>query len=139
MVKKFGLMLMALVVMPFLASACGLGEKTAEGYENTEVKHAQQHWNQGANSAVPFQFIDVRTAEEYAAGHIEGAKSIPLQELAGRLNEVPKDKQVYLYCRSGRRSAEASALLAKQGFTNIENILGGITAWQSAGFPVVKQ
>ncbi|GAV20737.1 phage shock protein E [Mariprofundus micogutta] len=138
MVKKFGLVLMALLVIPFTASACGMGEKTAEGYENTAVKHANQHWSQGDASAVPFQFIDVRTAEEFAAGHIEGARLIPVQELAERLNEVPKDKQVYVYCRSGKRSAQASSLLAKAGFSNIENVSGGINAWTDAGFPVVK-
>jgi len=138
MIKKFGLMLMALLVIPFAASACGMGEKSTDGYENTDVKHARQHWSQGESSAVPFQFVDVRTAEEFAEGHIEGAVLIPVQELAERLNEVPKDKQVYVYCRSGKRSAQASSMLAKAGFTNIENVTGGINAWKDADFPVVK-
>jgi len=136
--KKIGWMVMALIVLPLSAAACGFGEKTAEGYENTEVKHAYQHWNQGEASSVPFVFIDVRTPQEYAEGHLKDAVLIPLQELEARMAEVPKDKQVYLYCRSGRRSAEAAGILAKAGYTNIENVLGGIQAWQAADYPVVK-
>ncbi|NWF39686.1 rhodanese-like domain-containing protein [Mariprofundus sp. NF] len=136
--KRVWLMLAALIILPMSAAACGFGEKSAEGYENTAVQHAYQHWNQGASSAVPFVFIDVRTPEEYAEGHIEGAMLIPVQELAERISEVPKDVQVYLYCHSGRRSANAASMLAKAGYTNIENLLGGITAWKEATHPVVK-
>ncbi len=136
--KKTWAMLMTLFFMPFSATACGFGEMTAEGYENTSVKHAYQHWNQGASSAVPFVFIDVRTPEEYAEGHIEGALLIPVQELESRLAGIPHDKQVYIYCRSGRRSARAAAMLAGAGYSNIENIVGGILQWQAASYPVVK-
>lgn len=137
-VKKLWMVMITLFAMPMMASGCGFGEKTVEGYENVQVKHAFQHWNQGVSSAVAFEFIDVRTAEEYAEGHIDGAKLIPVQQLAERLNEVPKDKQVYIYCRSGKRSARASAMLAKAGYSNIENVTGGVIAWQKANYPVVK-
>lgn len=136
--KRVWLLLTVVMMLPMGAAACGFGEKSVEGYENTAVQHAYQHWNQGASSAVPFVFIDVRTPEEYAEGHIEGAVLIPVQELAERINEVPKDKQVYLYCRSGRRSADAAGMLAKAGYTNIENVLGGITTWKEANHAVVK-
>jgi len=119
------------------ASACGMGEKV-DGYENTAVEHAYAHWKAGDKSPVPFVFIDVRTPEEYSESHIEGAKPIPLQQLEQRLAEVPKDKQVYLYCRSGKRSVAAATVLVKAGFTNIENVEGGITAWKEAGYPVIK-
>jgi len=138
MLKNFTYLLIALITIPFTASACGMGESVADGYENTAVKHAYQHWNQGARSAVPFEFIDVRTVEEFAAGHIEGAKLIPLEQFAERISEIPKDKQVYIYCQTARRSAVAASMLAREGFTNIENISGGIAEWQKAGYPVVK-
>jgi len=128
---------LAMLLISGVATACGVGEQV-DGYENTPVAHAHAHWQQGEKSLVPFVFIDVRTAEEYAEGHVRGAKLVPLQELAKRMNEVPKDKQVYVYCRSGRRSAEASAMLARAGFTNIENIQGGIEGWKAAGFPTVR-
>lgn len=130
-------MLLSLSVVTGTAFACGVGEKV-DGYENADVKHAYEHWLAGDKSPIPFIFIDVRTPEEYAGGHIRGAKLIPLQELEQRLAEVPKDRQVYLYCHSGRRSADASKILVKAGYTNIENVSGGITAWREAGYPTVK-
>ena len=136
--KRFMMVATVLIAMPLLAAACGTGEQTADGYENASVAHAYEHWQQGDQSKIPFMLLDVRTPEEYAEGHIKGAKLIPIQELAGRLAEVPHDKRVYLYCHSGVRSARASKLLADHGYTNIENIKGGIVAWKQAGYPVEK-
>jgi len=136
--KKLSLSMMALFMLPFMATACGVGEQTAEGYENAPIQHAYEHWQQGKISPIPFVMLDVRTAEEYAEGHIKGAVLIPVQVLAERLAEVPKNKQVYVYCHSGTRSARAAKMLAKNGFTNIENVMGGIVAWKKAGYPVVK-
>ena len=136
--KKMIVLLMGLVVMPFMGMACGVGEQTADGYENAPIAHAHQHWQQGEDSPIPFMMLDVRTPEEYKQGHIQGAKLIPVQALAEHLAEVPKNKRVYVYCHSGKRSARASKLLAKHGFTNIENVMGGIEAWKQAGYPVVK-
>jgi len=138
MMKKVLLMIATIVALPLAVSACGFGEKSAEGYENADVQHVYQHWNQGANSAIPFVFIDVRTPDEYAESHIDGAILIPVRELEQRMSEVPKNKQVYIYCHSGKRSARASSILAKAGYQNIENVKGGIEAWKKAGYPVVK-
>jgi len=136
--KRFLLSMALVASLPLVASACGMGEKTADGYENAPVSHVHEHVMMGDASPIPFLVLDVRTPEEYAEGHIQGAKLIPVQVLADHLAEVPKDKQVYVYCHSGRRSANAAKLLAAQGFTRIENMQGGITAWKEAGFPVVK-
>jgi len=136
--KKMIASVVMLVMLPVLATACGVGEQTAEGYENAPIQHAYQHWQQGKNSPIPFIMLDVRTAEEYAQGHIKGAILIPVQVLETRLAEVPKNKQVYVYCHSGTRSARAATMLAKHGFSNIENVVGGIEAWKGAGYPVVK-
>lgn len=68
--------------------------------------------------------IDVREADEYAEGHVRGAVNIPLSELRGRLSEVPKDRPVYLYCRSSHRSYYALCDLLGHGFTNAVNISG---------------
>lgn len=132
-------LVVALLFMPLSTIACGSGEMSAEGYENSSIKHAYQHWSQGSSSSVPFLFIDVRTAEEFAEGHIKGALLIPVQELESRLAEVPHDKRVYLYCRSGRRSVEAAIMLTGAGYSNIENVVGGIISWKAAGYPVVKR
>jgi len=136
--KRFMMIAAIVIAMPLASTACGLSEQTADGYENATVAHTHEHWLQGNQSKIPFMLLDVRTPEEYAEGHIKGAKLIPVQILAEHLKDVPKDKQVYVYCHSGKRSARASKLLAKNGFTNIENIEGGIVAWKAAGYPVVK-
>jgi len=136
--KRLTMSLIAFLMLPLMATACGVGEQTPEGYENAPIAHAYQHWQQGAASPIPFVMLDVRTVEEYNEGHIKGAVLIPVQVLAERLAEVPKNKQVYIYCHSGVRSARASKLLAKHGFTNIENVVGGFEAWKAAGYPVEK-
>lgn len=79
--------------------------------------------------------VDVRTPEEFAMGYIPGAINIPLQDLNQKLDRLPKDKPVILYCRSGSRSAHAAAMLGRLGYTNIQD-LGGIHHWASAGYPI---
>jgi len=69
--------------------------------------------------------IDVREKEEWDAGHIVGAKHIALSELRKRLDEIPKDQDVYLHCRSGQRSYNAVLALQNRGYTNVYNLSGG--------------
>lgn len=80
--------------------------------------------------------LDVRTPEEYQAGHIPGATLIPLDQLAARAGELPADEPILIYCRSGNRSLQAMNLLGAAGFTGLTSMDGGIGAWASAGFPV---
>jgi len=136
--KKLGLSMLAWVLLPLLATACGVGEQSPEGYENTSVQSAYQHWQQGKNASIPFMFLDVRTPEEYAKGHVKGAVLIPVQTLSEHLAEIPKDKQVYVYCHSGGRSARAAKMLASHGFHHIENVMGGMEAWKKSLYPVEK-
>ncbi|MDX8396951.1 MAG: rhodanese-like domain-containing protein [Mariprofundaceae bacterium] len=124
--------------LPLAVTACGVGEQSADGYENASIEHAYAHWKQGAQSPIPFSFLDVRTAKEYAQGHVPGAINIPVQELAERLNEVPKDKRVYVYCESGVRAGHASKLLVKSGITNIENVPASMKGWREAGYPIER-
>lgn len=70
--------------------------------------------------------LDVRTPEEYAEGHLPGARNLPLQSLEGIASVVPaKDAPLYVYCRSGARSGQATGLLQRMGYTKVTNI-GGI-------------
>jgi rhodanese-related sulfurtransferase len=79
------------------------------------------------------QLLDVRTAEEYEAGHIEGAINLSLQDIqAGKLPDLSKDKTVYVYCRSGNRSKQAMTALTAAGYTQVKD-LGAITHVQSIG------
>ena len=86
------------------------------------------------------QLVDVRTDEEYAEGHINGALSIDVKNsgfMEKARQTLSKDRPVYVYCRSGRRSMMAAEALAKDGFT-LYNLDGGIMAWQKAGLPTAK-
>lgn len=84
--------------------------------------------------------LDVRQPEEYAAGHIAGAKLIPLGELLTRRDEIESAKpaKLLIVCRGGVRSAKACLLLGAAGFTSPLNLAGGVHAWQKAGLPYVK-
>jgi rhodanese-related sulfurtransferase len=82
--------------------------------------------------------LDVRTTEEYVAGHVPGAVNIPHDQVASRLAEVPKDRDVVLYCRSGRRAQLAAAVLAENGYARLEHLQGDMPAWADQGRPVEK-
>jgi sulfur-carrier protein adenylyltransferase/sulfurtransferase len=73
--------------------------------------------------------IDVREHDEFAVAHIPGAKLIPLGTLNDHLDELPKDREILIHCKSGRRSARAVDLLLANGFTDVKNVEGGIDAW----------
>ncbi|OCS84720.1 sulfurtransferase TusA family protein [Caryophanon tenue] len=74
--------------------------------------------------------LDVREAAEYAFGHIPGAVSIPMGELAQRMNELQQDEAIYVICRTGTRSDMAAQQLAEAGFTNIKNVLPGMVGYE---------
>ena len=80
--------------------------------------------------------LDVRAPEEFVTGHVPGAVNIPYDQVAARLAEVPKDKDVVLYCRSGRRAGMAAEALAANGYTRLKHLEGDMTAWIERGRPV---
>ncbi len=79
--------------------------------------------------------VDVRTPEEFASGHIPGAINISLQSLPQRMKELPQDQSIVVYCRSGSRSATATQLLTRAGYTDLYD-LGGIIAWNAQRLPI---
>ena len=82
--------------------------------------------------------LDVRTPQEYADGHVPGAVNVPYDQLASRLAEVPQDKDVVLYCKSGRRAGIAADVLAANGYTRLSHLEGDMNAWLEKGRPVAK-
>jgi rhodanese-related sulfurtransferase len=84
--------------------------------------------------------VDVRDAGEYGAGHILGAKHLPIARIDEGAADLAKKKErpLIVYCDGGERSAKAAAALKRQGFTQVANLSGGLDAWRQAGLPVEK-
>lgn len=81
------------------------------------------------------ELIDVRRPYEFAGGHLAGARNIEMNDLAAAADELPRDRPVILYCRSGNRSSMAVAAFAEAGF-DAHNIAGGIQAWVAEDRPL---
>ncbi len=87
--------------------------------------------------------VDVRDPGEYGAGHILGARNVPLAHIDERIESghelgKRKDKPVIVYCDNGDRASKAVATLKKLGFSRVVNLSGGLPGWQQAGLPVEK-
>ncbi|HSH85588.1 MAG TPA: rhodanese-like domain-containing protein [Guyparkeria sp.] len=84
--------------------------------------------------------IDVREDNEWKAGHIKGARHIPLGRLKDRLGELRSENpdEIVLYCRSGSRTVAAANILVKEGFENVSHLGGGLIAWEGQNYPVTK-
>ncbi|MCS7276378.1 MAG: rhodanese-like domain-containing protein [Dehalococcoidia bacterium] len=82
--------------------------------------------------------IDVREPHEYQAGHVPGAKLIPVGSVFARRHELPQDKDIIFVCAVGQRSALACEMAAAAGLTRLYNLEGGTDAWIKAGLPVEK-
>lgn len=84
--------------------------------------------------------LDVRTAEEFAEAHLEGAIQLDYYEtesFSAALDGMDKSKTYYVYCRSGSRSSTAQNMMLEKGFEKVYNLDGGILAWRKAQLPVV--
>lgn len=115
MIKRFS------VLMLFLALAePGCVPAEAQG---TSVGSTEAHQLVTAGAVL----LDVRTPAEFSSGHVDGARNVPVDELAQRMAEVPRDKVVVVYCRSGARSARAVAMLRRAGYQARD--LGPMSAW----------
>lgn len=79
--------------------------------------------------------LDVRTVEEWNEYHAPGTTLIPLDQLASRLNELPKDQPIVVICRSGNRSQQGRDILLQAGF-DATSVAGGLNAWRASGYPI---
>ena len=132
---RLGLLLCVALLALALA---GCGGDDAEGpAATTQFASAatQAVRDVGADEAV---LLDVRTDEEFAAGHAPGAIHLPLDRIeAGERPDIAKDRTVYVYCRTGRRAAVAIEILREDGFSDLTNI-GGLADWERAGGDVER-
>ena len=92
-----------------------------------------------AGRAAPL-ILDVRTPEEFAGGHVPGARNISIDELAQRVGEIAdhREQEVVVYCERGTRAAKASEMLADAGFVFVRHLEGDMSAWRAAGRPIDK-
>lgn len=124
--------LLVVILFSMLLVACGgaaapaVAEVQLIGPENY-----QEQFDQNTQHAL----IDVRTPEEFSEGHIPGAVNISVQTLPERLDEVPGDLPVVVYCRSGNRSATAAQILVENGYQPVYD-LGGIKDWIAQGYAI---
>jgi rhodanese-related sulfurtransferase len=137
--EKFRTIILSVIIMAIF-SGCISDTKPPGKAQYTDISVQQ---GKGMIDRQEVFILDVRTKEEYAAGHINGStllavQDIPKQELVEKLKEIPKDKKILVYCRTGSRSAQASKILAENGFARVYNMQGGITEWMNAGYEVEK-
>jgi hydroxyacylglutathione hydrolase len=80
--------------------------------------------------------LDVRNATEYASEHIPGSLHIPYGDLAGRFDELPRDRPIAAICRGGKRSGLAASILQREGFADVIHVGQGVGVWRDGGHPV---
>lgn len=119
-----------------LASACGGSADTESGVRAVPVASAADLFENQPDDLV---VLDVRTPDEFEAGHLEGAVLIDFYEadFQSRIAELDRDVPYLLYCRSGNRSGSTAEIMQDLGFANVADVEGGINSWVGAGHPVV--
>jgi len=103
-----------------------------EPFTRIDVNEADEMMKDGA------AVIDVREPHEYNAGHVPGARLIPVNTVYARREELPQDKDLIFVCAVGQRSALAAEMAAAAGFTRLFNLEGGTDAWIKSGMPAEK-
>lgn len=126
--------LIAAVALIILASAYAYFLTPKQEYNDVTVAEAKALIEERPGMVI----LDVRNPSEFDDGHIEDAINIPVDYLAGRLDELSKDNELLVYCRTGNRSARAVGILDDNGFTKIFHMDAGITGWIDAGYPVAE-
>lgn len=131
-----------LLFLAFSGNSCAQKEKSQNataGSEPTEavVSLIAPDALDAINDGI--QLVDVRTPEEFASGHLENAVNINFysDDFKDRINELDKEKEVYLYCRSGGRSAKAAKDLEAMGFKKVYDLEGGILKWQKKNLKII--
>ncbi|MFK8025642.1 MAG: rhodanese-like domain-containing protein [Ilumatobacter sp.] len=141
--------LAALFAAALALSACGGSDADSSGPTDAPVEETpagirvvapEQAADTIANPPVDLVILDVRTVEEFEEARLEGAVMLDFyrDDFAEALAEFDPDVPYVLYCRSGNRSSGARAIMAELGFTDVEDVDGGIVSWIDAGLPVVS-
>ena len=109
---------------------------TAQNGSSIDSKEAYRLIKADANIAI----LDVRTAKEFADGHVAGAVNIDVNQadFAQKIDQLDRSKTYIVYCRSGRRSSKAVGIMATKGFKNLYNVSDGFVGWNKNGLPFEK-
>ena len=123
-------------IVVFIALSLGACEQPAPVAPTGEISQQELSERLSDNNA-PL-ILDVRTADEYAAGHLPGAVNIPHGEVADRVSELPVDTadEIVIHCQSGKRASLAQTDLEAMGFSNIRPLEGHWAGWTEAGLPI---
>jgi rhodanese-related sulfurtransferase len=127
------LIVAAVAVVAVIAAVAFLPRSGSAGLpKEISVAQAKEKYDSGAF------LLDVRQPEEWNEYHIPGATLIPLGELASRVDELPKDKEIVVVCRSGNRSQQGRDILLNAGFDQTTSMAGGMIDWRATGYPTVS-
>lgn len=126
MAKQVALMLLALLFLATPAWAAPPGQLSA-----------LESWRllQGRADVL---ILDVRTPQEYREAHLAGSLLIPIDQVAQRLGEIPRERPILVYCAVGSRSSQVANYLGRLGYPEVYNLRGGIWSWQSRRLPVSR-
>lgn len=133
-VEEQALLFVALAVIVAMLVYSYIGDKIS-GIQTVSADEAVRLYNRDA------WVLDVRTEGEYKTGFIGEAENISSTEIKSKVDSIisHKDEVVLIYCQSGARSAAAAKALVKAGFTNVNNLSGGIANWKASGLPINTQ
>jgi rhodanese-related sulfurtransferase len=123
-------------VAAFVSSGMGFFEPWLELVAKTQRVAALNLVDQRLHGNPP-AVIDVRDADAWAAGHIDGAINVPLESLAGRIDELPDDRPLVLVCEAGFRTPVAASILERAGRRSFAELIGGMQAWLAYDLPTV--
>lgn len=102
----------------------------AKGVTTIQAQELKQMIGSKSKST-EFQLVDVREPSEFRGGHVQGFQNIPLGQLKQQVEKLERDKPVVVMCHSGMRSSQAARVLVKQGFSDVRNLAGGMSAWNA--------
>jgi hydroxyacylglutathione hydrolase len=114
----------------------GMASWRKQGWEQREIEQVTAVELEERRRRGPTTILDVRSAGEWAAGHIEGSRHVMGGDLPERLGELPRDTAIHVICATGYRAGVAASLLRRAGFTNVVNVSDGLVAWKERGLPL---
>ena len=133
-------LLALLLITAAIAAACGGDDSSAEADAAAGVRVISPRAAADLLAEPPADLVvlDVRTADEFDAGHVDGAEMLDFYraDFADRLADLDPSKPYLIYCRSGNRSGQTRAIMEDLGFTDVADVEGGVLAWDAAGLPL---